>query len=303
MRDTSSRIVLIEDRQYEGKRIDSVLSEILEIPRNQIQHHIGEGFIRINGKPVKKNYRLKLFDEIVIELPPPKETLIEPVDAPVKILYVDDSIVVVDKPAGIVVHPGAASERISVLSALKFCKISLSGIGEPLRGGVVHRIDKDTSGVIVLARTPKAHFMLAKQFFSHTIERKYIGIVHGHLKEREGVIEAPIGRHPVKRKEFAVVKGGKSAVTFYRVLRRLDSCDLVMFRLHTGRTHQIRVHMKHIGHPLVGDRMYSSVRQSPMERQALHAFYLGFEHPCTGKFMRFYSRLPEDMRKLIETGG
>ncbi len=303
MRSISSNLVVIEDDYYIDKRIDQVLSDILEMPRNQIQHHISGGFITVNDKKVKKNYRLKAGDKVRIEIPPPKENRIEPVDADIEVIYLDDEIVVVDKPPDLVVHPGAAREERSVLSALKYRGITLSTVGEPLRGGVVHRIDKNTSGVIVLARTARSHFVLAKQFFSHTIDRKYIGIVEGHLRNREGVVEMPIGRHPVKRKEFTVTNRGKEAKTYYRVIRKLENGDLVMFKLFTGRTHQIRVHMRYLNHPLIGDPVYSSKKHPFMTRQALHAFYLGFVHPSTGELMCFYSKLPDDMRRLIRSGG
>jgi len=291
------------DNTLEGRRIDSALTEMLEISRNQIQRFILEGFIKVNGLPVKKNYRLRPDDTIDVEFPPPSEVAIEAVDAPIEIVYMDEDVVVVDKPAGLVVHPGAGRERTSVLSALKFRGITLSEIGAPLRGGVVHRIDKDTSGLIVLARNAHAHFILAKQFFSHTIERKYLGVVHGHLEKKEGVVDAAIGRHPVRRKEFCVRENAKEARTAYRVLRRLADYDVVEFRLYTGRTHQIRVHMRHLGHPLVGDVLYAKGRKDPIDRQALHAFLLGFIHPATGKNVRFYSSLPDDIRRLIRNGG
>ncbi len=283
---------------YLNQRIDKVISDILDIPRNQIQNYIKEGLIRVCDRVVPKSYRLKANDCLSITIPPPRDNRIEPKDAPINILFEDDDIVVVEKPAGIVVHPGAGCEDVSVVSALRYKGVGLSNIGAPLRGGVVHRIDKDTSGVIVLAKNDKAHFFLARQFFEHYIERRYIGVVSCHLKEGSGRIEKPIGRHPKNRKLFAVVEKGKEAITFYKLLKRLENYDVVMFKLQTGRTHQIRVHMKYLACPLVGDAVYGGALRG-IKRQALHAFVLGFRHPKSGKFLRFYSKLPEDMRALI----
>ncbi|WP_041324384.1 RluA family pseudouridine synthase [Hippea maritima] len=295
----SSEIVIERiDEVYVDKRVDKVVSEILEIPRNQVQNYIKDGFIKVCSRFISKSYKLKYGDCLSIIIPPPKNNKIEPNDAPIKILFEDEDVVVVEKPAGIVVHPGAACEDVSVVSALKYRGVRLSSIGAPLRGGVVHRIDKDTSGVIVLAKNDRAHFFLAKQFFEHSIERRYIGVVGCHLKQNSGEIDKPIGRHPKNRKLFAVVENGKEAITFYKLLKRLENYDVVMFKLQTGRTHQIRVHMKYLGCPLVGDATYGGVLKE-IKRQALHAFVLGFRHPWSGKFLKFYSKLPEDMRVLI----
>ncbi len=293
----------LDTMEYVGLRIDTALSEMLDIPRNRVQNYIKDGFVKINNEGIKKNYRLKLNDEVFVFVPAVKDSFIEAHDADIKIVYEDDYVVVVDKPAGLVVHPGAAKENVSVVSALKYRGVELSNIGAPIRPGVVHRIDKDTSGIIVLAKTDKAHFLLAKQFFSHTIDRRYIGIVHGNIKKKEGVIETAIARHHTKRKEFCVSKKGKSAKTQYRVIRRFDDMDVVMFKLFTGRTHQIRVHMKYFRHPLVGDRLYHKKRETRIDRQALHAFYLRFAHPISGCKMTFYSKLPYDMMKIIKNGG
>ena len=289
------------DESYLNKRIDKVISEILDIPRNQIQNYIKDGFITVNGKAISKSHKIKENDVIKIVIPPPKELDLKPQDAPIKILYEDDDIVVVEKPYGLVVHPGAGHEEKSVVAALLFRGIQLSNIGAPLRPGVVHRIDKDTSGVIVLAKNDKAHFELAKQFFEHSIERIYLGIVSCHLKKTCGKIDQPIGRHAKNRKLFTITKNGKSALTQFKVLKKLENCDVVMFKLFTGRTHQIRVHMKSIGCPLLGDAVYGK-KTKLIQRQALHAFKLCFNHPSTGERLCFYSKLPDDMKKII-TGG
>ncbi len=283
------------------RRIDVVLREVLDIPRNQIQQWIACRHVTVNGRSVKKNYVLRKFDEVTIRIPEPKEPLVQVVDAPVSIIYEDNDIIVVDKPSGLVVHPGAGYEERSVVGALLFRGIELSNIGAPLRMGVVHRIDKGTSGVLVLAKNERSHFVLANQFFKHTILRKYIGIVEGHCGKESGIVDAPVGRHPVKRKEFGVFPKGKPAVTHYKVLLRGKEHDVVLFRLETGRTHQIRVHMSHIHHPILGDTVYG--HSSPLiNRQALHAALLGFRHPSSGDDMVFASSLSEDMKKLILGG-
>ncbi|WP_022670423.1 RluA family pseudouridine synthase [Hippea alviniae] len=300
MQSSDIEIHSIEDI-YIGKRIDKVISEILDIPRNQIQQYIKEGLIRVCDKTPEKSYKLKKDDCLKITIPPPKELKITPEDAPIRIIYEDEWIVVVDKPAGIVVHPGAAEEKISVVSALLFRDIKLSNIGAPLRPGVVHRIDKDTSGIIVLAKNDKAHFHLANQFFVHSIDRRYIGITACNMKAASGKIEKAIARHRTNRKIFSVSENGKPAITHYKVLKKLENMDVVMFKLETGRTHQIRVHMKAIGCPLLGDAVYGK-RSRLIDRQALHAFMLKFKHPFDERIMSFYSKLPEDMKKVIGGG-
>jgi len=289
------------DEAYLNKRIDKVISEILDIPRNQIQNYIKDGLIKVCDRTISKSYRIKKDDVIKILIPPPKDLDLKPKDAPIKILYEDNDIVVLDKPSGLVVHPGAGDEDKSVVAALLFRGVQLSNIGAPLRPGVVHRIDKDTSGVIVLAKNDKAHFKLAKQFFEHSIDRVYLGIVSCHLKKTQGRIDQPIGRHTKNRKLFTITKNGKNALTQFKVLKKLENYDVVMFKLFTGRTHQIRVHMKSIGCPLLGDMVYGK-RTELIQRQALHAFKLCFSHPSTGKRLCFYSKLPDDMKKII-TGG
>ena len=289
------------ESNYIGHRVDKLLSEILEIPRNRIQNYIKEGLITICDKETEKSYRIKGFECIKIIIPPPKELAVTPRDADIKIVFEDDDIVVVDKPAGLVVHPGAAHENVSVVSALLYRGVELSDIGAPMRPGVVHRIDKDTSGLLVLTKNDKAHFELAKQFFNHSIDRRYIGIVSCHLKDGMGLVEKPIGRNLKNRKVFAIVRNGKSAKTYYKVIKKLANYDVVMFKLFTGRTHQIRVHMKYLGCALLGDNVYGQASKYT-KRQALHAFKLGFRHPMTDLEMVFYSKLPKDMLKIVLGG-
>lgn len=290
------------DEQYIGLRIDSVIADILNIPRNRVQHWIKDGFVKINNSCIAKNYKLKPNDNAEITVPEKKAIGVNISDAPIKIVYEDNYLIVVDKPSNLVVHPGAGKELKSVVGALLYRKINLSNIGAPMRPGVVHRIDKNTSGLIVLAKNDESHFLLAKQFFNHTIKRKYVGIVTGHLKEENGVVNVPIGRNHKNRKVFSADKNGKSAVTHFKLIKRLNGMDLVKFELETGRTHQIRVHMSHIHHALSGDKAYGG-RSDHMKRQALHAFFLGFIHPGTKKYISFYSPLPDDIKKLIKQGG
>ncbi len=304
MNNTSNEIEFVIDNIiYVGLRIDTALNNMLDISRNRVQHYIESGFVKVNSSVVKKNYKLKLRDCISVLVPASKDNIIEKNDANIAIIYEDDYIVVVNKPDCLVVHPGAAKEKVSVISALKYRNVKLSNVGAPLRGGVVHRIDKETSGIIVLAKTDKAHFILAKQFFSHTIDRRYIGIVHGNMREKEGIVDKAIARHKIRRKEFCVSDKGKNAKTGYKVIKRLSNMDVVLFKLFTGRTHQIRVHMKYLQHPLVGDKIYGKKRDDIINRHALHAFYLGFIHPISNNFMSFYSKLPDDMVKIIRNGG
>lgn len=280
------------------KRIDSYLAEVLEISRNQIQKWIEKGKVSVNGFVVSKNYKLKGEEKITLEPIEFEKPNLKVSDCDIKILYEDDFLVVVDKPAGVVVHPGAANEECSVVGALLYRGVRLSDIGNPERPGVVHRIDKDTSGVIVLAKDNNAHFNLANQFAAHICKRYYIGVCEGNIKNYSGTIETQIGRHLKNRKIFSVTQG-KHAVTHYKVIMRLKDMDVVRFELETGRTHQIRVHMQYLNHPLIGDNIYSKTKSKLITRQALHAFYLGFYHPITNKFLKFYSKLPHDILELI----
>lgn len=301
-RNNKIHIDLNDEDRYLNKRIDTALSKILDLPRNRIQNYIKDRLVTINDKLVNKNYKIRKNDALDVIIPEKKALKVEPNDAPIKILYEDAEIVVIDKPANLVVHPGAGHESTSVVSAMLHKNITLSNIGAPLRPGIVHRIDKETSGIIVVAKTDKAHFILAKQFFEHTISRRYIGIVYGHIKDRTGTVEMPIKRHKVDRKKFTVDENGKNAKTEYKVIKNLENEDVVMFKLFTGRTHQIRVHMRYLNHPILGDKLYYKKTEKRISRQALHAFYLEFNHPKSNKRVKFYSKLPIDMLKIIEGG-
>ena len=234
--------------------------------------------------------------------PPPARPLdAQPEDIPLCIVYEDDALLVVDKPRGMVVHPAAGNEQGTLVNALlAHCGSSLSGINGVLRPGIVHRIDKDTSGLLVVAKTDAAHLGLSAQLAAHSMEREYRAVVHGRLRESEGVIDAPLARHPVHRKKMAVVPGGRRAVTHYRVLEQFPRFCYLSCRLETGRTHQIRVHMASIGHPLAGDPLYGPARGLSIGGQCLHAAVLGFTHPVTGEFLRFVSPLPDYFEALLK---
>ena len=287
-----------------GKRIDSFLAEELEdCSRSFVQKLIQENKIAVNQKQIKSNYKLKLNDVIYLEIPEPVSIDIKPENIPLDILYEDLDVIVINKPQGMVVHPAAGHYTGTLVNALMYhCGNELSGINGVMRPGIVHRIDKDTSGVLMIAKTNNAHQSLALQLKEHSITRKYNAIVFNNLKADEGTVNAPIGRHPIDRKKMAVTeKNSKQAVTHYRVIERFGKYTLIEAQLETGRTHQIRVHMSYIGHPLLGDTVYGTQKQPfKLEGQVLHARVLGFIHPTTGEYMEFESDLPEYFKNLIE---
>lgn len=285
-------------------RIDKFLSEKLpDLSRSYLQKLIKEKEVLVNGKPVKANYKISAGEQISICIPELKEPDILPEDIPLHILYEDEDILVVNKPKGMVVHPSAGHYSGTLVNALMFhCKDQLSGINGVMRPGIVHRIDMDTTGSLIVCKNDFAHQSLAEQLKEHTITRKYHAIVHGILKEDSGTIDAPIGRHPTERKKMSVnYKNGKRAVTHYRVLQRFEKYTYVECQLETGRTHQIRVHMASLRHPLLGDAVYGPAK-CPMhlQGQTLHAKILGITHPRTGKYMEFDAELPDYFKHLIE---
>lgn len=284
----------------EGKRADSFLSEKQnDFTRSALEKFFKTEKILINRRVAAKNHRLKNGDEVeIISDGTPQdsaESTVKTQDLTIKIVYEDEHIIVIDKPKGMSVHPGVPEETDTLVNALMFhCGDRLSGIGAPLRPGIVHRIDKATSGLLVAAKTDEAHEMLAEQAEAHTMTRKYEGIVHGNIKSDEGVIDAPIGRHPVRRTKNCVLEGGRRAVTHYRVIQRLNGFTHVEFTLETGRMHQIRVHMEHIGHPVAGDLVYNTSKPvKALHGQCLHAKTLGFTHPETLERMEFTTELPD----------
>ena len=286
------------------ERLDKFLSAMLpDQSRSYLQKIIKDGNVLVNGEPKKSSYRLEDGDEVTADLPELKSPDIEPENIPLDILYEDDSILMVNKPKGMVVHPSAGHYTGTLVNAVLWhCQGQLSGINGVSRPGIVHRIDKDTTGVLVVCKNDAAHNAVAAQLKEHSITRKYRAIVHGVIKEDEGTVDAPIGRHPTERKKMASgVKNGKRAVTHYRVLERFQGYTYVECQLETGRTHQIRVHMASIHHPLLGDTVYGPAKDSHhLEGQTLHAMVLGLIHPVTGEYLEVEAPLPEYFENLLK---
>lgn len=267
------------------------------------QKLLKEQGVTVNGKPVKANYKLQTGDHVQTTVPDLTQPDILPENIPLDILYEDEDILVVNKPKGMVVHPANGHTCGTLVNAVMYhCKGNLSGINGVMRPGIVHRIDKDTTGALLICKNDTAHRDLAQQLKDHSIKRRYRAIVAGNLKEDEGTVEGPIGRHPVDRKKMAInYKNGKDAVTHYKVLERFGNATYIECRLETGRTHQIRVHMTSIGHPLLGDEIYGSGKNPyHLQGQTLHAMVLGFVHPRTGEYMEFSAPLPEYFTNLLE---
>ncbi len=302
--ETLERIEWSVDAANSGIRIDKILSEKLgeEVSRSQIQHWIKDGLVTVNQQQVKPNYKCNEHDEISVVIPEPVETEILPEAIPLDIVYEDEDVIVVNKQRGMVVHPAPGHYSGTLVNALMHHCTNLSGINGVIRPGIVHRIDKDTSGLIMAAKNDRAHQSLSEQLKEHSVTRKYIALVHGNVTHDQGTIDAPIGRGTQDRKMFVVTeKNSKPAVTHFAVVERLQKGNytLVELKLETGRTHQIRVHMKYIDHPLVGDPMYGRNKGIQMNGQALHAGILGFQHPVTGKYMEFEAPIPSDMQEVI----
>ena len=299
-----SLIHLDADENWMDERIDKFLSaQLPEQSRSYLQKIIKEGSVLVNGSPVKASYRMDDQDEVTIDLPELKEPEIEAENIPLDILYEDNDLLMVNKPKGMVVHPSAGHTTGTLVNAVMYhCKEDLSGINGVMRPGIVHRIDKDTTGVLVICKNDKAHNFVAEQLKEHSITRKYRAIVNGVIKEDEGTVNAPIGRHPTERKKMAInEKNGKHAVTHYRVLERFANHTYIECQLETGRTHQIRVHMASLHHPLLGDTVYG-FQKNPyhLEGQTLHAMVLGLIHPSTGSYLEVTAPLPEYFQKLLK---
>lgn len=296
--------IVYADETMDGQRLDTALSQYDPgISRNSFQKMIREGDILVNGKSVKPNYRLCTGDEIVIREVVIKEPDICPENIPLDILYEDKDVLVVNKPKGMVVHPAPGHSTGTLVNALMYhCKDSLSGINGELRPGIVHRIDKDTTGSLIVCKNDLAHGEIARQIQEHSFTRIYYGIVIGRPPHEEGTVDDPIGRSLKDRKKMAVNRvHGKPAVTHYRVLRSFRQYSFVEFRLETGRTHQIRVHMASIGHPLLGDAVYGPARcPYHLQGQTLHAALLGFTHPTTGVYIEVQAPLPEYFEQLLK---
>lgn len=288
------------------KRIDHYLTILgIGLSRTRIQTLIKEEKILVNDKPAEPSYKLKVDDKITVNIPEPKELKVSPEDIPLDIVYEDEDLIVVNKPKGMVSHPAPGNYTGTLVNALLYhCEI-LSTIGGTTRPGLVHRLDKDTSGLLVIAKNDISHRSLAKQIHDRTVGRKYIALVHGKIENDEGTIEARIGRHPVHRKKMAVITKEKlksrEALTHYKVLERFKNYTLVEVEIKTGRTHQIRVHLSYIGYPVVGDQTYGRRNNEfGVKGQLLHAKTLGFTHPKLRKYMEFEEELPKDLKEIIE---
>mgnify|MGYP005932962887 CR=1 FL=1 len=288
---------------FDGKRIDQCLAaSFSDCSRSFLQKLLKDGKVSINGKTQKASSKVAAGDAVLVLLPEPEELNVDPENIPLDILYEDDDLLVVNKPKGMVVHPAAGHSSGTLVNALMYhCKDSLSGINGVLRPGIVHRIDMDTTGSLIVCKNDESHVFIAEQIKEHSVNRRYRGIVYGVVRDDEGTIHAPIGRHPVDRKKMAInEKNGKDAITHYKVLERFDKYTYMEFKLETGRTHQIRVHMASIGHPLLGDTLYSNGK-SPykLQGQTLYAMTIGFIHPGTREYMEISAPLPEYFEKIL----
>lgn len=301
--DFNEALSFVIEEENEDERVDKLLSMLLDsLSRSYIQRLLSEGMVTVNGKRTKASYRVAAQDLVQVKLPPAITPDIPAQDIPLDILYEDEDVIVVNKPKGMVVHPAPGHYSGTLVNALLFhCKGNLSGINGILRPGIVHRIDRDTTGSVIACKNDRAHNSIAAQLREHLVVRRYHAIVQGVTKQEEGTIHTLIGRHPKERKKMAVrTDGGKDAVTHYRILRHMNRFTYVECVLETGRTHQIRVHMAHIGHPLLGDTVYGP-KGNPfsLEGQTLHAKILGFVHPSTGKYIETDAPLPEYFQNLL----
>ncbi len=298
-------------------RLDKALAEVTPLSRERIKALISDRKVEVDGKvATSPSARVQAGSSFSVHIPPPDDPQAHPQDIPLNVVYEDAHLIVVDKPAGMVVHPAAGNPDGTLVNALlHHCRGQLSGIGGVARPGIVHRIDKDTSGLLVVAKSDVAHEGLARQFADHSLERAYLAVCNGHPVPPAGTVDERIGRSDANRKKMAVLprdsSRGKHAVTHYKTIERLNGCALIECRLETGRTHQVRVHLASIGHALLGDPVYGRanaqirpiLKELGFERQALHAAVLGFEHPVNGNFLQFRSELPADMRELIDQMG
>ena len=291
------------DIEHEDQRIDRYLTEMLpEQSRSFFQKLIRDGFVMVNHIIVKVNYRLKTGDIIEIDIPDAVPTEIVPENIPLDILYEDDDLLIVNKPKGMVVHPAVGHSTGTLVNAIMYhCQGNLSGINGEIRPGIVHRIDKDTTGSLIICKNDEAHRNIAEQIKEHSVTRRYVGVVAGTFSEESGTVEGAIGRHPNDRKRMTInEKNGKPAVTHYRVLQTLKGASFMEFELETGRTHQIRVHMASISHPLLGDTVYGNSKNPyKLQGQALHARTIGFIHPTTGEYIEVSAPIPEYMTELV----
>lgn len=294
-------------KEEENNRIDSYLAKKKdELSRVAVQRLMEEEKILVNGKKMKPSYKIQEADKITVEEEKPKEIELKAQDIPVEIIYEDKDIIVVNKPKGMVVHPANGNPDGTLVNAIMaICKDSLSGIGGEIRPGIVHRIDKDTSGILIVAKNDKAHIHLSEQIKKHEVQKTYLAMVRGIVKENEATINMPIGRSTRDRKKMAVTKNGKEAITHFKVIERFPkhNCTLLEVKIETGRTHQIRVHLSQIGYPILGDTVYSNGKNEwGIQGQCLHAKSLKFKHPITGKEMFLEAELPEYFKKIVDMG-
>lgn len=298
---SDEREILTITENEAGQRADVVLAAMLELTRSNMQKLLDEGRAVKGTKVIKSNYKVKLGDEIIVTLPEPQPLDVQPENIPLDIIYEDEDVVVVNKARGMVVHPAAGNYSGTLVNALLYHCKNLSGINGVIRPGIVHRLDKDTSGIMICAKNDAAHVSLSEQIQSKTAQRTYLAVVRGNIKTDSGVIETQISRDKDDRKKMAVVKeGGRNAITEYEVVERFGKYTIVKCKLKTGRTHQIRVHMEYLGYPLVGDPKYSPMKTPfSISGQALHSLTLAFDHPRTGERMEFEAKLPEDLHKIV----
>lgn len=298
----SEFIELTAGTENSGIRIDKYISgNIMELTRSAVQGLLEKNKILVNGVSVSKNYKLKSGDRIAVEIPEPQSMDAVPENIPLDIVYEDSDLLVVNKPKGMVVHPAHGNYNGTLVNALLYhCGDSLSGINGVIRPGIVHRIDKNTSGLLIVAKNDKSHLRLAEQIKEHSFTREYEAVATGYFKETSGTIDAPIGRHRTDRKKMCVTtENSRNAVTHYSVIKQYGGFAHVKLKLETGRTHQIRVHLSYIGHPVLGDDVYGKPYRN-LDGQCLHARKIGFIHPATGEYMEFTSELPDYFRKVID---
>ena len=293
----------IVSQEEKGKRLDAYIPSVdLDITRTSAQRLIEDGNILVNGKNAKVSYKIQENDKILVEIPEPKQIELKAQNIPIEIVYEDNDIIVVNKPKGMVVHPANGNPDGTLVNAIMaICKDSLSGIGGEIRPGIVHRIDKDTSGLLIVAKNDNAHVKMSEQIKNHEVKKTYIALVRGVFKENEATIDMPIGRSTSDRKKMAVNKNGKNAITHIKVLKRFDKYTLLQVNIETGRTHQIRVHLSHIGYPIVGDYTYSNGKNEfDVIGQCLHAQKLEFKHPITQKDMCLEAELPQYFKDILD---
>ena len=293
----------IVSQEEKGKRLDTYIPSVdTDITRTSAQRLIEDGNILVNGKNAKVSYKIQENDKISVEIPEPKQIELKAQNIPIEIIYEDSDIIVVNKPKGMVVHPANGNPDGTLVNAIMaICKDSLSGIGGEIRPGIVHRIDKDTSGLLIVAKNDNAHVKMSEQIKNHEVKKTYIALVRGVFKENEATIDMPIGRSTSDRKKMAVNKNGKNAITHIKVLKRFDKYTLLQVNIETGRTHQIRVHLSHIGYPIVGDYTYSNGKNEfDVIGQCLHAQKLEFKHPITQKDMCLEAELPQYFKNILD---